>query len=388
MITPVRRSRKPVLRSLHSWVGLIAGAFLVIIGLTGSVIVFRNELERVAAPRGMGATAANQIVNLDVVAGEITQMRPGARIRRVRLPSEGEPLVVQVESDNKLTERIVIDSASGQFLGTMSSRWVNWMIDLHRNLLTGKQGRKAVGFAGVILFALSISGVALWITGPRKWRSWVLVRRNSPSRRFHFELHRATGLWAFSLLAVISFTGIELSFPNTFRGALISMTGEPGSVKAPRRGSAGSLRPLEEYISVGRAAMPDGSPVEIRLPENAKGVVDLRFHRHGDLAPDGNHVYLEPSSASVLMVDRLSARPLTARFLAAMSPIHYGEFGGIPIKTLWAILGLLPSLLFFTGFVVWRRPVRRKSSQSAPGPEPELELEPEASEIAPLSVKS
>jgi uncharacterized iron-regulated membrane protein len=109
-------------------------------------------------------------------------------------------------------------------------------------------------------------------------------------------------------------------------------------------------------------------------------VVDLRFHRPGDLAPDGNHVYLEPSSASVLMVDRLSARPLTARFLAAMSPIHYGEFGGISIKALWATLGLLPALLFITGLVVWRRPVKRKSSYSA--------SEPDASEIAPLILKS
>jgi uncharacterized iron-regulated membrane protein len=321
-------------------------------------------------------------VNLDVVAGEITELRPGAHIRRVRLPSEGKPLVIQVESDNKLTERIAVDSTSGQFLGTMRAGWVEWMIDLHRNLLSGKQGRKAVGFAGVILFGLSISGILMWITGPRKWRAWILVRRNTPSRRFHFELHRASGLWAFSFLAVISFTGIELAFPNTFRGALTSLTGEPGAVKAPRRGSGGSSRPLEEYLSAGRAAMPDGSLVELRLPENAKGVVDLRFHRHGDLAPDGNHVYLEPSSASVLMVDRLSARPLTARFLAAMSPIHYGEFGGIPIKALWAILGLLPSLLFVTGFVVWRRPVKRKSTYRAP--EPELD----ASEIAPLSLKS
>ena len=380
MSAQVGRPRKQVLRSLHSWVGLTAGAFLAIIGLAGSIIVFRNELERAAMPRGIASTTTNHPVNLDVVAGEITRLRPGGHIRRVRLSSEGEPLVIQVESDNKLTERIAVDSASGHFLGTMRASWVDWMIDLHRNLLSGKQGRKAVGFAGIILFALSMSGILMWLTGPRNWRSWISVRRNAPSRRFHFELHRATGLWAFSFLAVISFTGIELAFPNTSRGALTSLTGEPGALKAPRSGNGGPLRPLEEYLSVGRAAMPDGSLVELRLPDTAKGVVDLRFHRPADLAPDGNHVYLEPSSASVLMVDRLSARPLTARFLAAMSPIHYGEFGGIPIKALWATLGLLPALLFITGFVVRRRPVKRKSSHNA--------FEPDASEIAELSLKS
>lgn len=380
MSTTVGRSSKQVLRSLHSWVGLTAGAFLVIIALAGSIIVFRSELERAAIPGGVASSSTNHLVNLDVVAGEITNLRPEGHIRRVRLPAEGEPLLIQVESGNKLTERIAVDSASGQFLGTMRAGWVNWMIDLHRNLLSGKQGRKAVGFAGIILFALSMSGIWMWLTGPQKWRAWISVKRNAPNRRFHFELHRATGLWAFLFLAVISFTGIELAFPNTFRGALTSLTGDPPTVKAPRSGKGRSLRPLEEYLSAGRAAMPDGSLVELRLPDSAKGVVDLRFHRPGDLAPDGNHVYLEPASASVLMVERLSDRPLSARFLAAMSPIHYGEFGGIPIKALWATLGLLPALLFVTGFVVWRKPVRRKSTHSI--------VEPDATEIAPLSLES
>jgi uncharacterized iron-regulated membrane protein len=112
--------------------------------------------------------------------------------------------------------------------------------------------------------------------------------------------------------------------------------------------------------------MPDGVPVEVRLPDSGKGVVDLRLHRPGDLAADGNHVYLEPGSAAVMMIDRLSDRPAGARFLAALAPIHYGEFGGIPIKAHWSLLGLTPSLLFITGFVAWWRPAKRKSHRLAP----------------------
>jgi uncharacterized iron-regulated membrane protein len=73
------------------------------------------------------------------------------------------------------------------------------------------------------------------------------------------------------------------------------------------------------------------------------------------------------------MIDRLSDRPAGARFLAALAPIHYGEFGGIPIKALWSLLGLTPSLLFITGFVAWRRPAKRKSDKLARG-----QREPEA----------
>jgi len=356
-----------VLRPIHTWVGLTAGALLAVIGLAGSVIVFRRELERAAMPRGTAAFDLRRSVNLDQAAQEIVRLRPDAHIRRVRLPeSAGGPYVFQVESGAKLTERIVSDSVTGRVLGTIQPGWVEWTIDLHRNLLAGKQGRKTVGFAGIVLLILSASGMLMWLTGRRNWRAWTLVRRDGPSRRFHFELHRMAGLWAFAFLAVISFTGIELAFPETFRGAVASLTGEAATIKAPHASKVRQPRPLEEYLQAGRMAMPDGAPVELRLPDAGKGAVDLRLHRAGDLAPDGNHVYLDPATAAVILVDRLSDRPAGARFLAAIAPIHYGEFGGISVKALWSLLGLAPSLLFITGFIAWRRPAKRKSSQPAP----------------------
>jgi uncharacterized iron-regulated membrane protein len=357
------------LRPIHTWVGLTAGALLSIIGLAGSVIVFRREFERAAMPGGSAALNLRRTVSLDDAVKEIVRVMPDARIRRVRLPaSAGDPYLFQMELTAKATEQIVLDSATGRVLGTARAGWVDWMIDLHRNLLSGKQGRKAVGFAGIVLLTLSMSGILMWLTGRRNWRAWTLVRREGPSRRFHFELHRATGLWTFTFLALISFTGIERSFPDTFRAGIVSLTGEPATVKAPRGGKARSTRPLEEYLQTARTAMPDGVPVELRLPDSGKGVVDIRLHRPGDLAPDGNHVYLEPGSAAVMMIDRLSDRPAGARFLAALAPIHYGEFGGIPIKALWSLLGLTPSVLFITGFVAWRRPAQRKSDKLARAP--------------------
>jgi uncharacterized iron-regulated membrane protein len=354
---------------MHTWVGLTAGALLSIIGLAGSVIVFRREFERAAMPAGAAALDLRRTVSLDDAVKEIVRVRPDARIRRVRLPAAaGDPYLFQVELPAKVTEQIVVDSASGRVLGTAQAGWVDWMIDLHRNLLSGKQGRKAVGFAGIVLLILSMSGMLMWFTGRRSWRAWTQVRREGPTRRFYFELHRATGLWACTFLALISFTGIERAFPDTFRAAIVSLTGEPATVKAPPGGKARSTRPLEEYLRTARAAMPDGVPVELRLPDSGKGVVDLRLHRPGDLAPDGNHVYLRPDSATVMMIDRLSDRPAGARFLAALAPIHYGEFGGIPIQALWSLLGLTPSLLFITGFVAWWRPAKRKPNQLAREP--------------------
>jgi hypothetical protein len=74
-------------------------------------------------------------------------------------------------------------------------------------------------------------------------------------------------------------------------------------VKAPKSSSAEVKLSLDEYVRAGRAAMPDVVPVEMRLPEKEKGAIDLRLYRAGDLSPGGNHVYLNPATGAVLMVD-------------------------------------------------------------------------------------
>jgi uncharacterized iron-regulated membrane protein len=192
--------------------------------------------------------------------------------------------------------------------------------------------------------------------------------------RFNYELHRAAGLWVYAFLALISFTGIELAYPNTFRDAVQSLTGKPATVRGPKGVGSATRLSLDEYVRLGRAAMADGVPMELRLPQGAKGPIDLRLYRAGDLAPSGNHVYLDPATGSVAIVDRVVDHPIGARFLAAMSPLHYAQFGGMTVKIAWALFGLAPLLLFVTGLLAWWKPARVKSPQPAPAPEPEKEV--------------
>jgi uncharacterized iron-regulated membrane protein len=120
--------------------------------------------------------------------------------------------------------------------------------------------------------------------------------------------------------------------------------------------------------------MADGVSMEVRLPEGAKGPIDLRLYRAGDLAPGGNHVYLETATGSVVLVDRIADRPVGARFLAVMSPLHYAQFGGKAVKIAWALFGLAPLLLFVTGLLAWWKPARVKSPRPVPAPEPGEEV--------------
>jgi len=233
MANRTARSKRPVLKTIHTWIGIIGGLFLSVIGLTGSVILFRADFERAALPRSAGAETGRR-AGLDDIAREVSNVRPQSHIRRVYLPAQpGEPYIVQVQSAGKRTERIALDGSGGKVLGTIQPGWVDWMVDLHRNLLSGPTGRSVVGGLGIVLFILSVTGLLMWLTGARNWRAWISVRRRGSTTRFHYELHRASGLWAYAFLALISFTGIELAYPNAFRNAVQSLTGKPLAVRAP-----------------------------------------------------------------------------------------------------------------------------------------------------------
>jgi uncharacterized iron-regulated membrane protein len=356
MKLPSRVLLRRALKWMHTWVGLVTGLVIAVISVTGSVIVFRSEIENASAPRSESST---RIVMLDELSRQVAQANPGARIRRVRFPAQpGDPMLVQAEISGE-TRRLICDASTGRVTGVLKSGWVDWTIDLHRNLLAGKTGRKAVGVAGIILLTLAATGMTLWLIGARRWRSWVSVGSQGSSRRFNFELHRVTGLWSYALLTVLAFTGIGLAYPDTFRSALRSMTASPLPEKAPRvKNAPGSLRPLDEYLSAGKLAMPDGVVTEMRLPENDKAPVDLRCRRPGDLASAGNHVYMDPPTGRVIGVVILASQPLATRIFSTFAPIHYGEFGGVPIQVLWGLVGLMPSVLFVTGLITWWRPSR------------------------------
>jgi uncharacterized iron-regulated membrane protein len=355
----------------------VAGLVIAVISLTGSVIVFRTELELASVPRPSSSGPSQASVSQ--VVAQVAQTNPGAQIRQIHLPAKpGDPFVVQVTTGNG-TQRLVCDGSTGRVLGVENTAWVSWMIDLHRNLLAAKTGRQAVGIFGIVLFTLAATGMLLWLSGARKWSSWVSVRPGG-MRRFNFELHRAVGLWSYVLLTVLAFTGIGLAFPETFRSTLQAMTGSEAPAKSPKvsKSASAKLLGLDEYLRAGAAAMPDGVPVELRLPDGGKGAknpIDLRLWRTGDLAPDGNHVYMEPATAKVLSVSRIADQPLAARIFGAFSPIHYGEFGGVTIKLIWCLIGLMPSVLLVTGFLTWLRPKKPQTAKRVPAVREEAVLQ-------------
>ena len=220
---PHNLSFRRALYLVHLWVGIATGLYILVISLSGSAVVFRRELTRWLMPPDGSFDA-------------------------------GYPLTLRI---------------------------VEWLVDLHNNLLAGSVGRDINGVFAMLLMVMVLTGAVIWWPGRRRWSRSVIVVRPSRTRRFFWHVHSAAGLWGFVLLFGWAITGIYFAFPE----------------------------PFEWFFNTF-----DDDPTDFQRP--GEGIL-------------------------LLLIDW-----------------HFGRFGGLGIRTLWVVLGLLPAILFCTGFVVWWKRIR------------------------------
>lgn len=351
---------KSIIKTTHVWIGLIFGAFLCLTCLSGSIAVFRPQLQAAFGPKLAIPQPGTPRVGIDDAVAQVLAQNAGARVTRLLLPApDRNTFVLTLESGQKTSRRVVIDAATGAIAGDLNVAWLDWIIDLHHNLLFGKAGRLVVGVVGIILLVMSASGLVLSLFRGLSWKSFTSVTVSGPRRRLYFELHRATGLWAFALLMLLSFTGIELAYPDAFRLVLGQRT---GNAKTKPSGHQ-AFKPLKEYLEAGRAALPsDAQLTELRLPKSAKDAISVRFRMPGDLGDAGRNELSLAANGSVLGVRKGAEDPLGVRIQSSFTPIHYGEVGGLAVRTLWCLAGLTPLVLYASGLLFWFRKKPRRAA--------------------------
>jgi uncharacterized iron-regulated membrane protein len=366
--------------------GLVVGLLFCLMSLSGSLIVFRADIEHALRPKWTTTMPARPQSVLTEAAQNIRQRWPGARIVSLNIPPGAEdpnvrePHEFDIRLPDGRTAHVFTDSRSGEVLGTFDVPWLTWIVDLHHNLRLGSTGKQVVGVIGIGLFFASLTGLTLWTLRKPNLRTALRVRTRASWKAANFDLHRSTGLLANALLLTVSITGIYLAYPGTVQKVLgVAPDKTPRAMKPAKERGEGKTKeskPIEELLAAARQALPSGSVRQIRFADKAgRGQVTIRLWVPGDLRPEGsNRISLDPSTARVLQIDRASDWPLMKRLTQSATPVHYAEWGGLPLRILWASIGLVPPVLFVSGLLIWlqsyfaRRDAARRARASRPIP--------------------
>jgi uncharacterized iron-regulated membrane protein len=235
--------------------------------------------------------------------------------------------------------------------------------DLHANMLGGPVGRRVVGWLGVAMIVLGLTGPIAWWPGRRRVREGFIVRRDAGRIRWFRDLHRTVGIWSFLFLLFISVTGTFIVFPEPIGRAVEAIF--PG--RPVWRNDAAGARSVTSRppMSAGAAvalAREEVGPADVRSvsfgPERQP--MRIEFAAKGSGAPDRSVSVLVDRSAQRI-VDVRDPRSFTPgeRIVSALRPLHEGRVLGGQWRAALVCIGLFPAYFAVTGMLLWILKSRR-----------------------------
>ncbi|MGH8606766.1 MAG: PepSY-associated TM helix domain-containing protein [Gammaproteobacteria bacterium] len=366
---------------LHRWVGLSAGLAFAVMGLTGSLLAFRDDLDVLLAPqfhRTHGTGARRSLEDLIATARthhpamtEITvhMARPPGPVRLVyRDPTRGESLrfemAINPYSGDVQGERLRsggISFTRAEILGTM--------FHLHANLWIGKPGRTIAGVFALLLLFSALSGIYLWWPRGRTWRQAFSIQRGAGRVRLHFDLHRIAGIAASLVLAVIAFTGGYFSFRPVYQAVIDRFSKTTLFDPAPQstRQVGQPPIPLADVLAIARVSHPQAGVRSVTLPRSLADSYTVSLRASDDISDHGNvRLFIDQWSGEVLRVRDRKRANAGDTLLLWMFPLHTGQAFGITGRIVVFITGAALPLLLVTGFVLWRGKRQALRGRSAP----------------------
>lgn len=359
-----------LIRRIHLWLGLSLGLVFAVIGLTGSALVFYVGIDNALHPatRAAAGEAApdwrEPVWDRALATGRGRWNDPGGRWS-LEVTGEGGaiPARYYAATGHHADRQMVWFSPDGARI-LRAEPWggylMSFLYQLHMELLAGEAGLQFVGWAGVALLLLLVTGLIAW--WPRgSWAKALAFKRGAaPIRRLR-DWHKLTGLWSLILLLILVATGVLLALPVVTR-ALFA----PAALAPPAVVERGGRRiSVVEAFAAARGAIPGGRIVFVDVPDRGDAPIRVRMQAPGE--PHGrfpaSYVFVDPESAKVLAVQDYRRGGIGTLAAGWIRPLHDGSVAGLPTRILAVLMGFAPAILFATGLFHWLR--RRRARQQA-----------------------
>jgi uncharacterized iron-regulated membrane protein len=354
---------------VHLWVGLITAPFLVVLGLTGALLVFENQINDALNVRLTRVTPAGAALSISELETRIRATYPGYRVVDVDFPPDAahSRSVGVVSPDGKRQVQLFVDPYTGRVLGTGAQEIgvMRVVHALHTHLQAGSAGSTIVGALGLVLLFLACSGLWLW------WPAKIFrMRWSGTTKRVVFEAHNALGVYAWVFLMLFSLTGAVIHWDGLVGGWIERLAPAPAPVPAIPDTVAActgqAALPLDRLLGPAAAAVPGAAPSWIQANVDPSKPVRIAFKYPEDHTPAGRtRVYLAGCSAQVLAVRNARTMPLSYRYAQMWNrEIHTGDLLGWPTRILAALFSLSLPLMALTGPLIWW--TRRRRAARAP----------------------
>ncbi|MEA3041797.1 MAG: hypothetical protein QOC65_1286, partial [Sphingomonadales bacterium] len=237
MAVPSKIRLRSLWFAIHKWLGITLAVLVVPISLTGSALVWHDWLDETINPQRHDVTGPVSLPPSAYAEAARRTLAPGERLQTIGFPSEHGPVTVtaarpQAGGGRPVRTLIWLDPASARILDRAGSNegLVRLLHSLHGSLMVPGVGRQMVGWVGVAMLISSLTGLWLWWPVGGGFRRGLRWRRHNTTNA---NLHHLAGFWIALPLAMLSFTGVWISFPGVFGTTASAPKGQPSAPPQP-----------------------------------------------------------------------------------------------------------------------------------------------------------
>jgi uncharacterized iron-regulated membrane protein len=403
---------------IHRYAGLAMALFLIMAGLTGSILAFNDELDAWLNPGGSPtripvAVQASPLLNPLELHDRAAALIPEARSASINLqPKPGEAYIIELKpridpqtghpypieydtlqldpytgAEIGRTESEIPDDEESYFPLTRANV-LKFIFVLHSQLAVGEMGGWVLGFVALV-WSLDCF-VGFYLTLPknssaretsvyrqRYWSRWQpawAVKWSASALRLNFDLHRAGGLWTWPLLFVFAWSGVMFNLPQVYdpvMAALFSTPPETATTEAAARATHREPDFRAAYQTAQKLMAEQAQLHGFKVVHESglfyfenEGAFMFSVSSDRDISEEWSQTQLlfDGESGKLLRLDPLPSGEysgLTVRYW--LWSLHMAKVWGLPYKIVVALMGLVVAMLSITGIYIWLK--KRKSRQ-------------------------
>lgn len=346
----------------HLYLGLIAGLIVSIVGITGSILVFQDEIDQKLNPELFFVEANGTYKNYGEILPLVKKLYPELGAESIMINKGAENPTYRILKDGYQTE-VFIDPYTGEVLDSRPrfGRFIGPVMDIHRSLMIPGVGRYIVGAASLILLILSITGIRLWL--PKKIKqvkSSLSVKFSTSFTQQNRSWHNILGVFTFPIVSMLSLSGCVFVLNVLILPLMFMLAGSSPKILMNIFGAKSDYSveyhslPLSDILESFQKVEPDATVTAIIFPRDSTGAYLINAQSPSKMA-EGRKILstVDQYSGKILFNSETDLPNVVHAYLSWIQPIHYGAFGGIITRISVLIGGMIPLILTITGFFIW-----------------------------------
>ncbi|HNL16281.1 MAG TPA: PepSY-associated TM helix domain-containing protein [Chitinophagales bacterium] len=385
---------KKLIGDLHLWLGVASGIILFVICFTGTIYVFKTEIEEYLEPHKYNIEAQQQILPIEILIANTEKETKGKVSRIAYTDNQTRPYEINVKTDpeDRRGTNFMVNQYTGKVIGSVkgpATEFFFTMFKLHRWLLLDmEKGRPITGAATLIFTFLCLSGFILWlpkkIKGLRSFKPGLTIMWRARWKRINHDLHNVLGFYSLIFLLIMSLTGLTWSYEWYNNGLYKLLTGKEMEQKGGPGGGKGNKgekgkkdnKSIEAQESIIIPTITYEKALDIantKLAYQGKTIINkiaqdgspyevIKFNKDRFNEEAADKLTINATSGNIEKVELFDDLSLGERVMKQIRGLHVGTTYGMWSKVIYFIVCLIATSLPITGIIIWINKMKFGSS--------------------------